>query len=79
MLKRSKTSWAMVAPDYGRTCAAGDAVDLGERLPGGGVLADLVRPEWFEDLDMAEAEPSAPVRRRVPAKPAPVEPAAEQE
>ncbi len=74
-MKRALVAWSVVAPDYGRTCAVGDVVDLSERLPAGGTLADIVRPEWFEDLAGAEA---APARRRSSVKPAPVEPAAQE-
>ena len=75
MVKRSKTAWSIVAPEYGRTCAVGDVVDLAERLPRGGTLGDLVRPEWFEDIVTAAAP--AQTRRRVSAKPEPGDPAEE--
>ena len=61
MLKRCLVSCAVLAPNYGRTCAPGELVDLAERLPNGGTLADLVRPEWFEPIEPA-AEETAPAR-----------------
>lgn len=69
MLKRSKVAWSVTAPDYGRTCAVGDVVDLDARLPAGGALRDIVRPEWFESVE--------PTRKAV--SKAPVVPAEEQD
>jgi hypothetical protein len=73
MMKRSIVGWSVVAPEYGRTCAPGDVVDLSERLPRGGTLADVVRLEWFEDVTPA----TVPARRREPAKATPAAPAEE--
>jgi len=67
MLKRCKASCTVLAPDYGRTCTLGEVLDLSVRLPRGGTLADVVRPEWFEAVE-AEPEPSPRARRRVPAE-----------
>jgi hypothetical protein len=64
MLSRSKVSWAVTAPNYGRTCAPGAICDLSERLPNGGMLADIVHPSWFEPVD-PDPE-SAPPRRSRP-------------
>ena len=59
MLHRSKVAWAVTARDYGRTCTLGELLDLSVRLPGGGTLRDVVRPEWFE---AAEHEPAPAAR-----------------
>lgn len=56
---RSLVHAAIQAPDYGRTLAVGQVVDLDERLPQGGTLADLVKVEWFEPVG-----PEARPRRR---------------
>lgn len=73
--KRARVSFSVVAPEYGRTCAVGDVVDLAERLPRGGTLAAIVRPEWFEDIVTADAP--VMTRRRASAKPVPGDPAEE--
>lgn len=75
MRRRALVALSIVAPDYGRTCAIGDTVEMDERLPTGGVLGDIVRPEWFEDL--VTADTPAMTRRRAPAHTAPVDPAKE--
>lgn len=62
MLRRCTTSCAVLAPDYGRTCSLGELLDLSVRLPGGGILADVVRPEWFEPVSVPESDP-APIAR----------------
>ena len=54
----------VTAPDYGMNLIVGQVVDLDERLPCGGVLADVVHPDWFEALSPDIAE--APRRRRSP-------------
>lgn len=69
---RSRVSFAALAPDYGRTVAIGQVVDLDEGLPAGGTLADLVRPEWFEDApSTAPDAPEARPRRRAATVPVP--------
>lgn len=76
---RCLVSAAVLAPDYGKTLTVGQVVDLDERLPGGGALADVTRPEWFEE--MAPAETDAPRRRRpavIPDETTPASPAAEE-
>ena len=62
--KRCKVGAAILAHDYGKTLTVGQVVDLDERLPSGGVLADLVRLEWFEDLAPVPPEAETPRRRR---------------
>lgn len=65
MRVRSLVAWAVTAPEYGRSCAIGEWCDLGERLPHGGTLGDLVRPEWFE-----RAAPATRAKQQQPAAPA---------
>lgn len=59
------------APDYGLNLSPGQVVDLDERLPAGGTLADVTRPEWFEPLALPP-QPARPVpvpASLLPAKP----------
>jgi hypothetical protein len=49
----------ITAPNYGLELVPGRVVDLDQRLPNGGVLADQVQAEWFEPL----APEPTPLRR----------------
>jgi hypothetical protein len=55
-----------MAPDFGRQLTPGAIVDLDERLPGGGTLADHVRLDWFEPL----ADTAGPAKQKSTTKPA---------
>ena len=73
MRKRCLVSCAVLAPDYGRVLVPGEVVDLAERLPAGGTLADAVRPEWFASIEPAadETAPARGGRRRATPDPEP--------
>ena len=58
----SRVTASIVAPDYGKVLSPGLVVDLDERLPAGGSVADAVRAEWFEA--MPDAGPEKPPRLR---------------
>lgn len=85
--KRCKVGAAILAHDYGKTLIIGQVVDLDERLPGGGTLADVIdaekRPDWFEEVEPAPAIVDTPRRRRGGAQEdviaTPASPAAEEE
>jgi len=66
------------APNFGLDLVPGLIVDLDQGLPNGGVLADVVRADWFEAI-VPEARP----RRRGAVNPdtseAPASPAAEED
>lgn len=54
-LGRSRVSAAVTAPDFGVSLTPGQVVDLDQRLPRGGVLADVVCGDWFELIEEAPA------------------------
>jgi hypothetical protein len=72
----SRVTAAVMAPDYGRQLTPGAVVDLDERLPGGGTLADHVRLEWFELMPDAASAPAKKIATK-PAAPAMTEPGQE--
>lgn len=62
------------ASDYGLNLTPGLVVDLDERLPAGGTLAEVVRAEWFEPMP-ADVTDETPRRRRAPVTDANIQPA----
>ena len=57
--RRCLVGAAVMAPDYGRTLVIGHLVDLDERLPQGGTLADVVREDWFGPVEAGVAQAQA--------------------
>ena len=63
---RCRVGAAVLAPNYGKTLTIGQVVDVDERLPSGGTLADVTHPDWFAPLlDEPDEASTAPVRRHL--------------
>lgn len=72
--RRCLVSAAVLAPEYGKTLTIGQVVDLDERLPGGGTLADVTDASWFEMLP-TDPTPAGSRRRAATLSDAPTMPA----
>jgi hypothetical protein len=70
----SRVAASVLAPNFGRQLTPGAVVDLDERLPGGGTLADHVRVDWFDPMP----EPVAPSKKSSPKPAQPVMPDTEE-
>lgn len=57
MIRVSRVHAALYAPDFGLQLVPGLRVDTAKRLPCGGTVADLVRPDFFEP----EPDPVVPL------------------